>query len=97
MVVTSYSIVASEHGAFKPDAKDEGKAKGKSKKKDLSDSESDDELDNSDSSAENFGKTLVPKKKKAAPRKQAKDALFRIKWWRIVLGKITPPFVIVLA
>jgi SNF2 family DNA or RNA helicase len=89
VVVTSYSIVASEHGAFKPDAKNEGKAKSKSKKKkDASDSDDDDDdSDDSDSSGGGFGKTLA-KKKKTTSKKQAKDALFRIKWWRIVLGEI---------
>lgn len=86
VVVTSYSIVSSEHGAFIFDATDEGKGKSKSKKQASSDSESDDDSDNSDSSSENFGKTIRPKKK-AAPKKQSRDALFRIKWWRIVLGK----------
>jgi hypothetical protein len=98
VVVTSYSIVSSEHGAFKPDAKDEGKGKGKAKtkKKDASDSDSDDlddDSDNSDSSAENFGRTLA-KKKKPTSKKQAKDALFRIKWWRIVLGVILFAFAV---
>jgi hypothetical protein len=91
VVVTSYSIVASEHGAFKPDAKNEGKTKGKTKakaKKDSSDSEDgDDDSDNSDSSTENFGKTLT-KKKKPTSKKPAKDALFHVKWFRIVLGAL---------
>ena len=70
--MTSYSIVSSEHATFAPSAKDEGK----SKKKQTTLDESDD-----DSSDDSVGKTL----KKRATKK--KDALFRVKWWRIVLGK----------
>ena len=80
--------MASEHGVFKPDAKNEGKGKGKTKakaKKDSDDSDDNDNSDNSDSSTENFGKTLT-KKKKPTSKKQAKDALFHVKWFRIVLG-----------
>lgn len=88
VVVTSYSIASSEHGAYVADAKDEGKGKSKAKK-DSSDSDggSGSESD-SDSSA--IGKTLVAKKK-AAAKKPAKNALFKVKWWRIVLGEIEIP------
>ncbi|KIM92388.1 hypothetical protein PILCRDRAFT_810445 [Piloderma croceum F 1598] len=90
VVVTSYSIVASEHGAFKPDSKNEGKGKkktkAKAKKQASSDSDDDDDDDSADSdSSENFGKSI--KKTKPASKKQAKDALFRVKWWRIVLDE----------
>jgi hypothetical protein len=79
VVVTSYSIVASEHGVFKPDAKNEGKAKGKSKatkKQETSDSDTD-----SDSDSEDFSKTLGVKKKRLAFKKQVKDVLFHVKWF----------------
>ena len=86
VVVTSYSIVSSEHGAYAADAKDETKGKAKAKNtKNLSDSDDASES-GSDSDSSAIGKTLVGKKK-AAPKKAAKDALFRIKWWRIVLGR----------
>ena len=76
VIVTSYSIVASEFSAYRPDAKDEGKNKSK-KKTENSDDDSSDQ--------EQFGRTIkATKKKGVAPKK--KDALFRIKWWRIVLG-----------
>lgn len=88
VVVTSYSILSSEHGAFIPDAKDEGKGKGKTKKKGSSDSDDGDEVDEIDSdSSSNFGRTLTKKKSAPARKTQVKDALFRVKWWRIVLGK----------
>lgn len=75
VVVTSYSIVSSEHASYDPPAKNEGKKKaGQSKKSQILDS------DDSDS---DVGHTL----KKRATKK--KDALFRVKWWRIVLGKTT--------
>jgi hypothetical protein len=86
VVVTSYSIVSSEHGVFRPDAKSEGKGKPKTKKKEVSDSDDDSDSDASSSSG-NFGKTLT-KKKTTSSKKQGKDALFRVKWWRIVLGRL---------
>ncbi|EGO26624.1 hypothetical protein SERLADRAFT_447781 [Serpula lacrymans var. lacrymans S7.9] len=84
VVVTSYSILASEYGAFKPDVKDETSKKSKAKaKKAASGSNSDD--DDTDSSSEPFGKTLT--KKKPASKTKAKDALFHINWFRIVLDE----------
>ena len=71
VVVTSYSIVSSEHASYAP-SKDEGKKK--SKKQTTLDDDDDDDSDDS------LGKTI---KKKAG---KTKDALFRVKWWRIVLG-----------
>ncbi|KAH8101775.1 SNF2 family N-terminal domain-containing protein [Cristinia sonorae] len=71
VVVTSYSIVTSEHGAFAPNAKDESKSKKKQTTLDDSDDDSDDSV---------IGKTLKKTTKK-------KDALFRVKWWRIVLDE----------
>ncbi|KAI0320422.1 SNF2 family N-terminal domain-containing protein [Amylostereum chailletii] len=81
VVITSYAIVSSEHGSYVPDAKDESKGKSKSKsKKDDSDS---DELE---SESEHFGRAIASKKKPAAKR-SVKDALFRVKWFRIVLDE----------
>lgn len=69
--MTSYSVVMSEYGTYKP-AKDESKGKGKKK---VQNSDSDD-----DSGSDDLPKRPAPK------RGKAKDALFRLKWWRIVLG-----------
>ena len=79
VVITTYTTLSSEHASFAPKAKDES---AKAKKKSKPDEE---ELD-SDSSEENFGRTLEVKKKKRATK--VKDALFRVKWWRVVLGMI---------
>jgi SNF2 family DNA or RNA helicase len=76
VVVTSYAITASEYAAFQP--KDESKPKKGSDSKRVSGS-------GSDSEADHFGRTLESKKKAATGRKR--DALFRIKWWRIVLDE----------
>ncbi|KAG2749716.1 hypothetical protein P692DRAFT_20833145 [Suillus brevipes Sb2] len=73
VVVTSYSIVASEYATFAPPAKDESKSKSKSKKA-ASQSDSDSDSDE-----------VVTKKKPA--RAKGKDALFRVKWFRIVLDE----------
>ncbi|KAF8513714.1 SNF2 family N-terminal domain-containing protein [Hysterangium stoloniferum] len=85
VVITSYQIVASEHSVWLGDAKDESSSKTKKKK---ADSDSDDA--SSDDSA-NFGKTLLAKRAaKAAPKKKPvkkKDAIFKVKWWRIVLDE----------
>lgn len=76
VIVTSYSIVASEYGAFNPEAKDEGKKKKKAQAS--QDQDSDDSSD--------LGRYLQ-KNKKPAKAPKIKDALFRIKWWRIILGE----------
>ena len=76
VVVTTYAIVASEYASFAPEAKNEGKSK-KSKSKLMtaaSDSDSD--------SSEGFTRKLARKTKAG----KTKDALFRVKWFRIVLG-----------
>ncbi|OAX34772.1 hypothetical protein K503DRAFT_774190 [Rhizopogon vinicolor AM-OR11-026] len=71
VVVTSYSIVASEYATFAPEVKDESKSKSKAKKAaSQSDSDSDD---------------VVTKKRPG--RAKGKDALFRVKWFRIVLDE----------
>ncbi|KAF8452372.1 SNF2 family N-terminal domain-containing protein [Boletus edulis BED1] len=77
VVVTSYSIVASEYATFAPETKDESKSK-KSKSKAMaaaSDSDSD--------SSEGFSKKLASKKRSG----KSKDALFRVTWFRIVLDE----------
>ncbi|KAG1752062.1 SNF2 family N-terminal domain-containing protein [Suillus lakei] len=73
VVVTSYSIVASEYATFAPPAKDESKSKSKSKKA-ASQSNSDSDSDE-----------VVTKKKPG--RAKGKDALFRVQWFRIVLDE----------
>ncbi|KAI9513461.1 SNF2 family N-terminal domain-containing protein [Russula earlei] len=77
VVITSYAIVASEHSTFQP--KDESKPKKGSKSKVVSGSDSDSETDH-------FGRTLENRKKTAKTNRK-KDALFRVKWWRIVLDE----------
>ncbi|KAJ3534788.1 hypothetical protein NM688_g7079 [Phlebia brevispora] len=74
VVVTSYSIVANEYAAFAPESKDESKSKSKKSKKDA------EEDDDSDSDG-------VTRKKKTSRATKKKDALFKVKWWRIVLDE----------
>lgn len=79
--MTTYDTVKSEYETYLPPAKDEGQAKLKLKSKSApgasSDSEDSDDIVNK----------LKTKKGKAAAKK---DALFRIKYWRVVLGKFSP-------
>jgi SNF2 family DNA or RNA helicase len=95
VVITSYSIVTSEHATFSPPSKDEGsKAKVKPKpkpKKTSSGSDSDCFIvDDSDDSADHFGRTIG--KKRGKGKKAERDSLFRIKWWRVVLGILSLSF-----
>lgn len=71
--------MASEHGTFAPDAKDEGKSNNKGKSKEPSDSE--------DDSTDDIRQYLRKNKKPTTKVSKKKDALFRMKWWRIVLGR----------
>ncbi|KAI0364994.1 hypothetical protein BV20DRAFT_955118 [Pilatotrama ljubarskyi] len=72
IVVTSYSVVTSEYGAYNQ-GKDESKPKSKKGKN----------SDSDDSDSDTIGKRM-----KAAPRRgKVKDALFRVKWWRVVLDE----------
>ncbi|KAI0080447.1 hypothetical protein K474DRAFT_1682619 [Panus rudis PR-1116 ss-1] len=66
VVITTYSIVSSEHGAYMP-SKDETNSKA----------------DSDDTSGSDVGRTI--RKKRAPPKK--KDALFRVKWWRVILDE----------
>ena len=82
MVITSYNTVASEYAAYTPTSKDESKSK-KSKKDDSGSAE------DSDDSIDEIRKHLQKNKSKPATRAtKTKDALFRLKYWRIVLGKL---------
>ncbi|KAG7442867.1 uncharacterized protein BT62DRAFT_935597 [Guyanagaster necrorhizus] len=77
IIVTTYDVVKSEFAAHRPPAKDESKqSKLKTSK---------DDVDSSDE-AEHFGRTLKSKEK---PKHQVKvkDALFHVKWWRIILDE----------
>lgn len=78
VVVTTYDTVKSEYAAFVSEAKDESKSKSKPKESQVSDTDSDE--------AEHFGRNIV----KTAPKRKmtAKNALFHVKWFRIVLGEI---------
>lgn len=80
VVITSYAIVASEHATFQPKVKDESKPKMGSTSKAESSSDS-------DSEADHFGRTLENKRKSARTNSKKKDALFRVKWWRLVLDE----------
>jgi len=84
VVITSYAIVASEHSVFDLKAKDESKTKNKNKKGSSSKVVS---SSDSDSEADHFGRSLETKKKSATASGKKKDALFRVKWWRIVLDE----------
>ncbi|KAJ8082179.1 hypothetical protein PM082_008026 [Marasmius tenuissimus] len=78
VVVTTYDTLKSEYAAFSPPAKDESKSsKSKAKKspRDGSDSDS--------SEGEHFGRPP----KKAGTKSKIKDALFRVKWFRVVLDE----------
>lgn len=74
-MITSYNILASEHASYSPVTRDESKSKSKSKSKKQSLGS-----DSEDSDSSSIGRTI-----KAKPKK-VKDALLRVKWWRIVLG-----------
>ncbi len=82
IIVTTYDVVKSEFAAYRPPAKDESKQSKLKTSKD--NSESSDE-------AEHFGRTL---KAKGKPKRavKVKDALFHVKWWRIILGINQCPF-----
>ncbi|GJE98728.1 DEAD/DEAH box helicase [Phanerochaete sordida] len=83
VVITSYTTVASEHGVYAPDTKDEGKGKGKGKA-----AKSVEESDDDDDDSENeFARYLQRKKKPAGRAMKKKDAIFRVHWWRIVLDE----------
>ncbi|KAG6336400.1 hypothetical protein ID866_2694 [Astraeus odoratus] len=82
VVITSYTTAASEHATFAPEVKNEsGKSKskksGKSKDHNIADSNSD--LDSSDG--------LTKKLNAKVKMGKSKDALFRVKWFRIVLDE----------
>ena len=77
--MTSYSVVASEWKNHAP-SKDESKSKGKGKKK------SQDDDSDSGSDSDDMPRRPAPK------RGKTKDVLFRIKWWRIVLGTASSIF-----
>ncbi|KAH9034929.1 SNF2 family N-terminal domain-containing protein [Lactarius hengduanensis] len=81
VVVTSYAIVASEYAASHPEAKDESKSKK------TNSTQKDESRSDSGSEAEHFGRTLASKKKSTSAKGKKKDALFNVKWWRIVLDE----------
>lgn len=81
VVITTYATAASEYNTYKPDVADESNSKSKHKKKFRAEDYSDD-----DSESDSFGSS-VKKSKKSSKKKNA-DALFRVKWWRIVLGNV---------
>ncbi|EJD52040.1 hypothetical protein AURDEDRAFT_98801 [Auricularia subglabra TFB-10046 SS5] len=83
VVITSYQTLTSEHGNSVGDARDESKSKSKfnSSKPSQGDSSDSDTV---------FGRALVNKKTTTATgraKKAPQDALFKVKWWRIVLDE----------
>lgn len=81
VVVTTYDTVKSEYAAFAPEAKDESKSK---KSKSNKQSQVLDSDDSDSGEAEHFGRTIA----KPARKSKVKDAIFQVKWFRIILGKI---------
>ncbi|KAJ3519674.1 hypothetical protein NMY22_g13094 [Coprinellus aureogranulatus] len=79
VVVTTYDTVKSEYQAYTPAAKDEGQSKLKTKKSKAADVSSD-----SEDSDDIVTKLKTKKGGKAAAKK---DALFRVKYWRVVLDE----------
>lgn len=79
VVVTSYSVLSSEHGSYLNGQVDKAHKKSKAKKASSSDEDTDD--------SSNFGRALARKKKATAKPKKILDALFHVKWWRIVLDE----------
>ncbi|KAH9830624.1 SNF2 family N-terminal domain-containing protein [Rhodofomes roseus] len=74
VVVTSYTIVSSEHGVYTGG----GTNKAPKKKQSLDDSDSDSSV----------GSSLPARKTtRRAATKAKKDALFRVRWWRTVLDE----------
>ncbi|KDQ54158.1 hypothetical protein JAAARDRAFT_697737 [Jaapia argillacea MUCL 33604] len=81
MVVTTYQVVDKEYQSYQLSCKNEGGG-----------GDSDDSDDDSDN--EHFGRTLAKAKKtakkngtKGRGKQDVKDALFRVKWWRLVLDE----------
>ncbi|KAF9260752.1 hypothetical protein L218DRAFT_906857 [Marasmius fiardii PR-910] len=82
VVITTYDTLKSEYGSFLPPIKDASKSsKEKSKKSQKGDSESE------SSEGEHFGKTLKKNTPKSGAKTKVKDALFRVKWFRVVLDE----------
>ena len=82
VVITTYDTLKSEFGVFKPEAK-------KSKKKKEGDGKPE-----PDSGSDSEAYEYIPKVKSTRKTSSAKkkDALFHVKWWRVVLGMVTNSF-----
>ncbi|KAL4076720.1 SNF2 family N-terminal domain-containing protein [Scleroderma yunnanense] len=80
VVITSYTTVASEHASFAPNAKDES-SKSKLKKSAKSKSNSGAGADSDSESSDGV------RKLNARATAKTRDALFRVKWFRIVLDE----------
>ena len=94
IVITSYSVVASEYANYIPVEDEEGRpVKGKKKAAAPSSSDSGSETEDSDDSGgpsnKQMLKALAPKKSTYRTSSNRKDALFRVRWWRIVLGSFS--------
>ncbi|ESK91914.1 dna repair protein rad5 [Moniliophthora roreri MCA 2997] len=84
VVVTTYDTLKSEHASFNPPVK-EAKAPPKSKAK----KPAEDDPDDSSSEGEHFGRALKKntKAKGNSGKGKTKDALFRVRWFRVVLDE----------
>ncbi|KAI6041557.1 SNF2 family N-terminal domain-containing protein [Pisolithus marmoratus] len=82
VVITSYSIVSSEYASYAPEAKDESK-KSKSKKSGKTNGDGGAGAGSDSGSSEDFTRKLKAKAKAG----KTKDALFGVKWYRIVLDE----------
>jgi hypothetical protein len=90
IVITSYNVLASEHGVHTTSASNHSTSK--KKKNDSSNSEEDEDSnsDSDDAFSKKMGKALLkkaPKAKTAKKGKKTQAALFGLIWWRVVLGK----------
>ncbi|KAK7040722.1 hypothetical protein VNI00_009628 [Paramarasmius palmivorus] len=81
VVVTTYDTLKSEHASFDPSAKETKASKSKTKKSAGADS------DDSSSEGEHFGRSLKSKAKGSSGKGKTKDALFRVRWFRVVLDE----------
>ncbi|THH01396.1 hypothetical protein EW145_g6925 [Phellinidium pouzarii] len=81
IVITSYSVLSSEHSAY--EQRQVEKTVSKSKLKANESSEEDEENDSDESQLS----STVKKGKKTGKPKKIMDALFHLKWWRIVLDE----------
>ncbi|KAG7095691.1 hypothetical protein E1B28_006405 [Marasmius oreades] len=81
VVITTYDTLKSEYGYFNPSAKDASKSSKEKNKKPQKESGSE------SSDGEHFGRTLKKDTPRSGAKTKVKDALFRVKWFRVVLDE----------